>query len=191
MELMEAIYHRRAVRSYTDQKVDKTTVEVLIDAAVQAPSAMNAQPWAFVVVQDAELLAQYSERAKAHLQQIVQPGSPLYEHLKALEDSAYSIFYDASTLILICAERGAVNGAEDCCLAAQNLMLAACSLGYGTCVIGLARPWLNLPETKRELGIAADYEPVMPIIVGYPWGDTPPPPKKKPEILFWKSSGGA
>jgi nitroreductase len=44
MDLMEAIYSRRSVRSYTDQQVEKAMVEALIQAAVQAPSALNQQP---------------------------------------------------------------------------------------------------------------------------------------------------
>jgi nitroreductase len=186
MELMDAIYERRAVRSYKDHHLDRATVEVLLEAAIQAPSAINAQPWAFAIIQDATLLAEYSRRAKANVLSSMEPGTPLYEHRNIFADPSYNAFYNATTLILICAKSGAVNAAEDCCLAAENLMLAACSLGFGTCPIGLARPWLSLPETKRDLGISADYEPVMPIIVGYPNGDTPPTPRHKAEILFWK-----
>lgn len=175
-----------AVRSYKEQKVDRATVGVLIDAAIQAPSAMNAQPWAFAVIQDAGILAQYSDRAKRHLLQTAEPGSPLYDYRGMLSDPGYNIYYDAGTLILICARRGALNSPEDCCLAAQNLMLAACSLGFGTCVIGFARPWLSLVETKQELGIPEDYEPVLPIIVGYSKGEPSATSRHKPEILFWK-----
>jgi nitroreductase len=186
MELMDAIYRRRAVRAYKDQAVDQITVKVLIDAAIQAPSAMNQQPWAFAVVQDRVVLAQWSDRAKAHLLSTTDSGIPLGELRNMLANPDYNIFYDAVTLILIWAKPGALNAAEDCCLAAENLMLTACSLGFGTCVIGFARPWLSLPETKRELGIPADYEPVLPIIVGYPRGDTPATARAEPEILFWK-----
>jgi nitroreductase len=190
MELMDAIYKRRAVRAYKTQKVDRATVEVLIEAAIQAPSAMNQQPWAFGVVQDPDLLARWSGRAKAHFLATLDPGLHLGELRDMLASPDFNIFYDAGTLILICAKPGTMNGVEDCCLAAENLMLAACSLGFGTCVIGLARPWLNLAETKRELDIPADYEPVLPIIVGYPRGETPATPRNEPEILFWKQPSG-
>ena len=62
MNVTEAIYARRAVRSYTPQKVDEATVRSLLRAAVQAPSAMNLQPWVFGVVQDAARLARWSEQ---------------------------------------------------------------------------------------------------------------------------------
>jgi len=57
---------------------------------------------------------------------------------------------------------------EDCCLAAENLMLAARDEGLGTCWIGLSRPWFNLPSTKRELSLPQQYEVVAPIILGQP-----------------------
>ena len=57
MELTEAIYERRAVRDYTDEAVDETDLRAVIDAAVQAPSGMNRQPWSFVVVSGRAALA--------------------------------------------------------------------------------------------------------------------------------------
>jgi len=58
--------------------------------------------------------------------------------------------------------------AEDCCLAAENLMLAARDEGLGTCWIGFARPWLDLPSTKHEMGLPAGHHVVAPIVLGYP-----------------------
>ena len=52
MDVVEAIYHRRAVREYTSDLVDQETLKFLIDAAIQAPSAVNQQPWSFAVVRD-------------------------------------------------------------------------------------------------------------------------------------------
>jgi nitroreductase len=67
VNLSEAIENRRSVRNYTTQKVDKASVEKLLHAAVQAPSASNTQPWTFVVIQDAKLLKDYSDRSKSLL----------------------------------------------------------------------------------------------------------------------------
>jgi nitroreductase len=75
---------------------------------------------------------------------------------------------------------------SDCWLAAENLMLAACAKGLGTCVIGLAVTALNTSEWKQELGIPADMTAFAPIIVGVPAGETPLVPRKPPEILTWK-----
>ena len=76
--------------------------------------------------------------------------------------------------------------AADCWLAAENLMLAACALGLGTCCIGSAIPTLNSPDVKAELGIPSDVEAVAPIIVGVPSGAATAVSRKDPEILYWK-----
>ncbi len=186
MEIMNAIYQRRAVRSYTDQPVDKSTINVLIQAAIQAPSAIDSQPWAFAVIQNPALLKTYSDRAKAHFLATMDP-TLLPEHFESmLSDPTYNIFYNAPTLIIIYAKSEDLQAAEDCCLAAQNLMLIAHSLGLGTCPIGFARPWLSLPELRQELGIPKGYVPVIPIIVGYPAEIPPRTTREAPEILFWK-----
>src|SRR5438552_67969 len=65
LSALDAIYTRRSVRSYTSQPIDPSTVRALLDAAVQAPTAMLEQPWAFVVVQDPGVLRRLSDRAKA------------------------------------------------------------------------------------------------------------------------------
>ena len=186
MELMDAIYKRRSVRAYTDRKVDKATIEVLIKAATQAPSALNEQPWAFVVIQDAKLLAEYSDRVKAHVLKTMKPDSPLSAHRDVLTNPDYNVFYGAGTLIIICAKPEGVNAVEDCSLAAQNLMLAAYGFGLGTCPIGFARPWLNLPKIKREIGIPANYTAVFPVVVGFPKGEMAAISRKEPEIIFRK-----
>jgi nitroreductase len=185
MELFDAIYSRRAVRGYTDQVVPKPTVMNLLNAAIQAPSAMNSQPWAFVVITGAARLKDISDRAKAHFLKLLTPESPIFGHRDKFSDPETNIFHDAGTLVIICAKAGGLEPAEDCSLAAQNLMLAAHASGLGTCPIGLARPWLNLPETKAELGIPADCTPVFPVVVGFPAGMMPKVARRELEIVNW------
>jgi len=183
---MEAICNRRSVRAYTDQPVDKTTVEALIKAATHAPSSTNEQPWAFAVIQNPTQLAAWSDRIKAYVLKRLTPDSPLAKYRDMLSRSDYHIFHRAGTLIVICARSDAQNGEEDCSLAAQNLMLAACSMGLGTCPIGFARSWLNQARIKRSLSIPDEYVPVFPVVVGYPSGETPPVQRRAPEIFVWQ-----
>jgi nitroreductase len=187
MNVIEAIYRRRAVRSYAEKEVDRTTITELLKAAVQAPSAINLQPWAFAVIQDRKLLPEYSERAKRHALTTLATH-PQADHLRAiLAKPDFDIFYHAPALIIICAKPAAeMTPEEDCSLAAQNLMLAATEMGLATCPIGFARLWLNLAEVKQELGIPADFKPVFPVIVGYQKDPAPPVERKKPEVIFWK-----
>lgn len=186
MGLTEAIFHRRAVRSYSDRTVDAATVRKLLAAAVQAPSAMNLQPWAFAVLHGRRLLRDYAERAKLHLVATYPTMFELHSRAELYTNPEYDLFHRADTLIVIYATAGRLNPNEDCCLAAENLMLAAHGLGLGTCPIGYARPWLNLVEIKRELGVPEQYTAVFPLVVGYPAGPTEPTPRDEPNLVSWK-----
>ena len=192
---LDVIFTRRSVRAYTPQKLEKSTIKSLLDAAVQAPTAMHMEPWAFVVVQDEATLKRYSDRAKGSWAKEATKYRDLHagvdaeagkEFAERFASPDFCIFYDANTLIVICARPMGPFVAADCWLAAENLMLAAGALGLGTCCIGSAIPVLNSPDIKSELGIPADVEAVAPIIVGVPSGPTSETPRKDPEILFWK-----
>jgi nitroreductase len=128
MNVDEAISGRRSVREYTTQGVDEHTIRHLINAAILAPSAVNQQPWTFTVVRDQGLLDRISRDAKAHML-VTMPESPQSDHFRSLlNDPNFQIFYHAPVLILISAEAHGPWIVEDCALAAENLMLAAC--GY-------------------------------------------------------------
>jgi nitroreductase len=184
VDVLQAIGERRAVRSYTDEVLDRATVERLIHSAVQAPSAMDLEPWAFVIYEGRERLRGFSEEAKRVL--LRAPGESGSPKMRAmLSDPAFNIFYGAPVLVVICATTAESQAAEDCCLAAQNLMLAAHAEGVATCPIGFARPWLNLPATKIALGIPHGWYPVFPIILGRT-GEHPPPPGRRAPTLMWR-----
>jgi len=88
MDVKEAIYGRRAVREFTTEPVEEAALRGLIDAAVQAPSAVNQQPWLFTVVKDRELLARISNEAKAHMLRTSQAAlglAPLPAHSERSE----------------------------------------------------------------------------------------------------------
>lgn len=186
MELMEAIRTRRSVRKYTDQKVDNSIVEQLLDAAVQAPSASNSQPWAFAVIQDRSWLETFSTRAKSHLLSMVDQDPAIAHYKGMLSNADFNIFYNAGTLVVIYAKPITPYSYGDCCLAAQNLMLAAHDMGLGTCWIGFAHGLLDTQEVKAEFGIPTEYTVAAPLILGYPDGKQPQLSKKPPEILFHK-----
>ena len=178
MKATEAIYARRSVREFTKEVVSETIIRQLLEAATQAPSAMNVQPWAFVVVQDPELLQEISELANT-----LQSKDPLHKPDVA---AGRNIFYDATTLIVICARPEGSHPDWDCCLAAENLLVAARDRGVGACTIGSAWAALNHRAIKRRLQIPESYVVVMPIIVGYPTEFPPNPGRNPAEILSWK-----
>ena len=184
MELMDVIKNRRAVREYTDTAIDRGTIERLIEAAILAPSAMNLQPWAFAVLLGRERIEDYAKRAKDWLLASLSQTSydPSIRHL--LEDPQHVLFYHAPALVVVLAKSSGAQAAEDCCLAAQNLMLTARNEGLGSCWIGFARPWLDLPATKIQFKLPEQYHVVAPIVLGYPkaW---PESHGRKPAEIHW------
>lgn len=183
MDLQEAIAGRRSVRDYTQAAVDEATIDRLVGAAVLAPSSMNEQPWTFTIVRNQTLLSEISRKAKAHLLSSIAKDAR-GGHFAALHDESFHIFYHAPVLIVISAASPGARVAEDCALAAQNLMLTAYGLGLGTCWIGFAQSYLNTEEGKRSLGLPSSWTPVAPIIVGHPRTPAPAVPRR-PAVVRW------
>jgi nitroreductase len=184
MELKQAILGRRAVREYTGQSVDEQTILHIVQDAVQAPSAVNQQPWLFTVVRDQAILNKLSEKSKAHMLATAAPDGR-DDHFKShLENPDFQIFYHAPVLIVISAARQDRWCAEDCALAAENLMLSAFESGLGSCWIGFAQGFLSTDEGKSLLEVADNAIPVAPIIVGYP-KHVPDPVARKAPVVHW------
>lgn len=189
-DVFSAIYDRRAVRDYTSESVTREDVRTLLHAAVQAPSAVNAQPWGFVVVQQPELIDRYARQAVDLLvaepvaPEVAGSGLPELERLRRLVAApGYRLFHGATTLVVVYAT--AATGVPDCFLAAQNLMLAAWAMGLGTCPVGLAVPLFNRREVKRDLGVPMEWVAALPIVVGHPAGRSPLTARRPPSIVSW------
>jgi len=184
MSVMDAIYERRAVRSYTGGPVEAATVNALLEAAVHAPTAVHEEPCAFAVIQDRGMLQRLSDSAKKLIPNLERdvhlPGEQTH-HFTLPEN----VFYNAGTLIVIYGRPVGAFVVADCWLAAENLMLAARGMGLGTCVIGLAVAALNTSEWKVELKVPRELTAYAPIIVGVPVGETLATGRKKPEVLVW------
>ncbi|HXX91184.1 MAG TPA: nitroreductase family protein [Acidimicrobiales bacterium] len=188
--VVDAIYGRRAVRAYRDEAVSRGDIAALIEAAVQAPSAGNVQPWRFVVVQDPTLLDRFAREAKDLLlaepppPEVATSGLPDLDRLRRMvADPGYVLFHGAPALVVIYAT--SADGVPDCFLAAQNLMLAAWERGLGTCPIGLATPLLNRAEVKRELGTPSAWVAALPVVVGHPAGPAAAVPRNLP-VVTWR-----
>jgi nitroreductase len=188
MTVMDAIYKRSSVRSYSPERLDQTTIRTLLAAAVRAPTAVHLEPWVFAIVQDTSVLKRLSDRAKPlFLEEVRRAHLDRGGHsLDIFASPDFNMFYNAGTLIIICGKPLGPFVVADCWLAAENLILAACSMELGTCVIGAAVPALNSRDIKAELGISDELTAIAPIIVGIPSDETPPTARKEPEILFWK-----
>ena len=102
------IYARRAVREYKPDNVPDEIIEELINAGIYAPSALNEQPWRFVVIQNRGLIKKCSDRAKKlWLESIKSPVTDEDRELVEMaSDPEFNIFYDAPLLVLIFSRPG-------------------------------------------------------------------------------------
>ena len=185
MTIFETLLARRSVRRYKTRRLDRTTISILLEAAVHAPTATHQEPWAFVIIQNKVLLRNLSELAKPlFLAQVQEHGLENNDHsLDIFKHPDFNVFFDASTLIVICGKTTAPSYEADCWLAAENLMLAACAMGLGSCIIGSAVPALDMLEIKVALNIPENFMAVVPITVGYPDDKIIPNTRKPPLIL--------
>jgi nitroreductase len=182
--VIEAIKSRRAIRSFEDTPVPDSAIQTMLEAATYAPSAINIQPWKFTIITNKEAMKQLSDTAKpALIRMLPDVGDEgLVGLKKRLSDPQYNIFYNAPLLIFVSGTKSTY-AVYDCSMAAQNMMLAAYSLGIGSCWIGTAVPLGNDPKVKADLGVPEDHEVHAAVIFGYPKG-TPKAPKKRPAVVL-------
>jgi len=152
---LEIIFHRRSIRKYTDQSVEPEKLDLLLKAAMAAPSAMNCKPWEFVVVTDPETLAQFRKRLifgnRNAPAAIVVCGNPSHS-----TNPAARLFW-----------------VQDCSAATENILIAAVSLGLGTVWVGI-HPVAEFVRVVREIaGLPKHVTPLGLLYVGYPAEEKP------------------
>ena len=190
MDVLEAIRQRRAVRRFKAQPVPAEMLRKLVDAAIWAPSAMNGQPWRFVLVTDEALIASIADQSRQWILDNSAAIPEIERMIPMVREPDFHIFHHAPTLLVIAAPLGVRWGMEGCTLAAGNVMLAATALGLGTCWIGMAEGWLNSSAGRAVLHLPANAHVVAPLAVGYPEGEAEPAARHRPAVT-WLGPGEA
>ena len=157
----------------------------MLEAATYAPTAINIQPWKFTIITNKEAMKQLSDTAKpAVIRMLPDVGDEgLVGLKKRLSDPQYNLFYNAPLLIFVSGVKSHY-AVYDCSMAAQNMMLAAYTLGIGSCWIGSAVALANDLKIKMELGVPEDHEVHAAIIFGYPKGGFPQAPEKRSAVIL-------
>ena len=176
--VLSNIMARRSVRKYLDKPVEHEMLEVVVRAGINAPSGMNRQPWVIRVVEDQKLIADVTEVYK-------QENAEMVKRDKDFKN----MFRNAPNLICVCTP---VNGGGelDAGLLGENMMLAAQSMGLGTCCLGGPVRFLLSNEKCKffldRLDIPADYKLNYIIAVGYPDEQPAAKPRDASKVKYVK-----
>ena len=176
--VLSSIMARRSVRKYLDKPVEHEKLETIVRAGINAPSGMNRQPWIVRVVESQQLIADVTEVYK-------QENA---EQVKRDKDFK-NMFRNAPNLICVCTP--AKGGGElDAGLLGENMMLAAQSLGLGTCCLGGPVRFLKANEKCKffmdRLDIPSDYQLNYIIAVGYPDEQPKAKPRDASKVKYIK-----
>ncbi|HMK56126.1 MAG TPA: nitroreductase family protein [Dissulfurispiraceae bacterium] len=186
-EVIQAIKKRRSIRSYDSRAIPRTHLNVIIEAANEAPSAINSQPWRFVVIED--------DIAKKKLLNAARPNAgKVFDMIKDSDPERYEmikkrhaelpdpIYYSAPAIVFVIGSGR--YAAHSCPLACENMMLAAHSLGIGSCWVGFGSMVTDDAEVRKMLELKDDETIFGPILLGYAASHPDRPPKKDP-VIKW------
>lgn len=146
---MKEIYTRRSIRKYTNQKVEKEKLIKLLDAAMNAPTAVNRQEWRFVVVEEPSLLREIAEK---------MPNAHMVS--------------GASAALIVCGDCTVATAPEyiyvDCGAAIQNILLMATKELLGACWCAIGPSQDRIVSIKSLLNLPEEFLPVACVAIGYP-----------------------
>jgi nitroreductase len=212
------ILERRSNRKFKDKQVPEALVRRILEMGRFAPSAGNSQPWRFKVIRDRKMIESMEKAAQSWAKLFMfllnWRTSPLgrlawlYSQigirfmrndlhpiplgaLQAMADGTLKLFQGAQTVILIYEDkRGAGKPELDCGICGQNMVLAAHSLGLGTCWIGLLDILKYSPRWRRKLEMSSfPYRLVEGIVVGYPVGHPDGMIERELQEVEWYEDG--
>jgi nitroreductase len=172
-DTFDVIFARKSVRHFTGKAVDKADLDKMVRAGMAAPTAVNMQPWSFVVITDRPKLDKLAEAltvAKAHAQMLSKAGAA----------------------IIVCAEPAKAFGASqdfaiiDASLASENILLAAEALDLGALWTAAYPDRERMQAVRDILAIPENVIPLNVIPVGHPTGEDKPKDKYKKEKLHWE-----
>lgn len=168
--VLENIFARKSVRSYTDQPVSREQLDTLVRAAMAAPSGRDMRPWKFVVVDDAAVMDSLSRQLP---------------YAKMLQEAAATIVVCGDMSIVDKSGNPSVNWQFDCSAATQNLLLAAEAMGLGAVWTGVHPYEDRLAAVKRALILPEHIIPLNVIPIGYPKGEALPKDKYAAENIHY------
>ena len=177
---LELLLSRRSIRRYTDQPIPPATIDRLLTAATQAPSAHNRQPWRFAILEDGATKSRLAAAMGRRLRRDLAADGLDAAAIERDAGRAYGRISGAPLLILLCLTLADMDDYPDArrrghemtmavqsaAMAGQNLLLAAHALGLGAC--WLCAPLFCPDVVSATLALPPDWQPQGLITAGYP-----------------------
>jgi len=166
-ETLRIIKQRRSIRNYKDKQISDDELKVILEAGIYAPngSGQLEDYIHFAIIQNKNLLDKINNSAKTFARQSEMEWLKNYGN-----DPNFNCLYNSPTLIIVSYNENWIQPEIDCAAATQNILLAAESIGLGSC-------WLYFPlqafyseygqELMKELKIPNGYKPITSLIIGY------------------------
>ena len=158
-EVIENMMARRSIRKYLDKPVEHAKLEQIAICGINAPSGSNRQPWEICIVEDYAFIQGLTD--------IYKKANP--EQVKR-DPNFKNMFRNAPNLICVATPKD--RGQLDAGMLGENMMLAAQSLGLGTCCLGGPVRFLKANEEAKpyldRLGFSEGYELLYILAIGYP-----------------------
>ena len=174
-QVVETIMTRRSVRQYKPQAVEREKMQTIVECGINAPNAMNKQPWEVRVVDNADYINGVTE--------LYKKANP-----KAAEYPAFkNMFRNAPTVVFIGHDTKSESSPFDCGLLAENMMISAWSMGIGSCCLGSPARFMKTPEAAeylQKLGFSEGYELLYCIGFGYPDEAPAAKPREAAKVKF-------
>jgi nitroreductase len=171
MNIQDTIYARRSIRKYEDKPVEEEKLELLLKAAMAAPSGMNIKPWEFVVVTDPEVIGKI--RSALMFAKFYAPAAiAVCGNLSVFKNFKASRFW-----------------VQDCSAATQNILLAAVGLGLGTVWLGVHPVHVFEKRISGILALPKHVTPLNVIYIGYPAENKPARTQYDPARVHWQAYG--
>ncbi|MGB9959700.1 MAG: nitroreductase family protein [Candidatus Bathyarchaeales archaeon] len=183
-EAITAIRNRRSIRKFKADQIPEEFLSEILECALLAPNARNQQKWHFTVIQNKNALAKMVSILKEN---ILNSGIEFL--VERAKDPNFDPFGGAPTVILVTADKSARFVEFDCAAAAENIMIAAESLGLGSHVMAMTELIFASEkgkEFKRELEVPEGYEHICTIAIGYKDENPPQKPRRKDVITYIK-----
>lgn len=176
-EVIQTIMSRRSVRKYLDKPVEHEKLALIAKCGINAPNGMNQQPWAVRVVESQDFIKGTTEIfKKENLEQVKR--DPNFKNM----------YRNAPNIIVVATPKG--RGQLDAGLLGENMILAAKSLGLGTCCLGGPIRFLQGSESCKpylaKLNLPEGYEICYILAVGYPDETPDAKPRDEGKIEFVK-----